>query len=95
MYDRFIILKRYLKREDAIDINGKLIERKIQLEAEDIINEETIKNRLIIMKICEFNDINYEENNVYINISNGAKSNYEGAPKEALHIDKKYKIYCK
>ena len=35
------------------------------------------------MKISEFNDINYKENYVNINISNGAISNYEGSPKEA------------
>ncbi|WP_289705283.1 hypothetical protein, partial [Bacteroides acidifaciens] len=72
------ISKSDLKRDDTIDINGKLIDGKIHLEAEDTISEGIIKVRIMIMKVSEYNDIDYEENYPIIHISNGEISNYEG-----------------
>ncbi|WP_295163638.1 hypothetical protein [uncultured Brachyspira sp.] len=56
------ISKNELVRDDTIDVVDKLIESQVHLVADDKITDETIKARLMVQKVSEYNDIDYEEN---------------------------------
>ncbi|WP_289705106.1 hypothetical protein, partial [Bacteroides acidifaciens] len=71
------ISKNELVRDDIIDVVGKYVNGEVHLEAEDVITDGTIKARFLVQKVSEYNDVDYEENIVTINITGGT-INYQG-----------------
>ena len=69
-----------LSRDDVIDIVGKIdgIDKNIQLVAEDIITDGSIRVKLMVRTISEFNDVDYDEQYVSLTITNGVISEYIG-----------------
>ncbi|KAK8880947.1 hypothetical protein M9Y10_003653 [Tritrichomonas musculus] len=76
--NREYISQSNLIRDDVIDVVGKYSKGVVQLEAEDDITDGIIKARLMVRKVSEFNDVDYEENIITINIVNGEISEYQG-----------------
>ncbi|KAK8845753.1 hypothetical protein M9Y10_020671 [Tritrichomonas musculus] len=71
------ISKNELVRDDIINVVGKFVNGEVHLEAEDTITDGIIKARFLVQKVSEYNDVDYEENIVTINITGGT-INYQG-----------------
>lgn len=65
-------------RDDTVEVVGKCVNGEVHLEVENITSIGVIKARLVVQKVSEFIDIDYEENPVIIKIVNG-KIDFKGS----------------